>query len=138
VGFVVGQVFSEYFGFPCQSLFHEFLPQSPSPIIRGWYNRPVVAAVPKVPLHRFKKKRITVLARTRSSILQWAQVCCGNEELCPLNLIVHSTSVDGTCARKKEENVYDTILSSLRQKQLLENAEIPVYPGNMIGQHQVK
>jgi hypothetical protein len=26
-------------------------PQSPSPIIRGWYNRPVVAAVPKVPTH---------------------------------------------------------------------------------------
>jgi hypothetical protein len=25
--------------------------QSPSPIIRGWYNRPVVAAVPKVPHH---------------------------------------------------------------------------------------
>jgi hypothetical protein len=56
VGFVVdnvalGQVFSEYFGFPCQSLFHQFLfsPQSPLHIIRGWYNRPVVAAVPKVP-----------------------------------------------------------------------------------------
>jgi hypothetical protein len=32
----LGQVFSEYFGFPCQS---------PSPIIWGWYNRPEVAAV---------------------------------------------------------------------------------------------
>jgi hypothetical protein len=47
VGFVVdkvalGKVFSEYFGFPCQSLFH----QSPSSIIWGWYNRPVVASVP--------------------------------------------------------------------------------------------
>jgi hypothetical protein len=31
-------------------------PQSPSPIIRGWYNRPVVAAVPKVPPHKLKKK----------------------------------------------------------------------------------
>jgi hypothetical protein len=31
-------------------------PQSPSPIIRGWYNKPVVAAVPKVPHHEFKKK----------------------------------------------------------------------------------
>jgi hypothetical protein len=32
-------------------------PQSPSPIIRGWYNRPVVAAVPKVPPHKLKKKK---------------------------------------------------------------------------------
>jgi hypothetical protein len=52
VGFVVdkvtlGQIFSEYFGFPCQSSFHQFFPQSPSPIIRGLYNRPVVAAIPK-------------------------------------------------------------------------------------------
>jgi hypothetical protein len=42
VGFVVdivalGQVFSEYFGFPCQSS---------SSIIRGWYIRPTVADVP--------------------------------------------------------------------------------------------
>jgi hypothetical protein len=53
VGLVVdkvalGQVFSEYFGFPCQSLFHQFL-------IQGWYNRPLVAAVPKVPPHKLKK-----------------------------------------------------------------------------------
>jgi hypothetical protein len=26
------------------------------PIIRGWYNRPVVAAVPKVPQHKLRKK----------------------------------------------------------------------------------
>jgi hypothetical protein len=57
VGFVVdkvalGQVFSEYFGFPCLPIF--IPPQSPSPIIWGWYNRPVVAAVPKVPPHRIK------------------------------------------------------------------------------------
>jgi hypothetical protein len=46
VGFLVdkaalGQVFSEYFGFPCQA-FH-----------RDWYNRPVVASVivDLVPLH---------------------------------------------------------------------------------------
>jgi hypothetical protein len=32
-------------------------PQSPSPIIRGWYNRSVVAAVPKVPPHKLKKKK---------------------------------------------------------------------------------
>jgi hypothetical protein len=52
----LGQVFSEYFGFPCQSSFHQISPQSPSPIIWGWYNRPVVAAVPKVPPHKLKKK----------------------------------------------------------------------------------
>jgi hypothetical protein len=34
----LGEVFSGYFGFPCQ--------QSPSSNIWGWYNRPVVAAVP--------------------------------------------------------------------------------------------
>jgi hypothetical protein len=33
-------------------------PQSPSPIIRGWYNRPVVAAVPKVPQHKLKKEQV--------------------------------------------------------------------------------
>jgi hypothetical protein len=58
VGFVVdkvalGQVFSEYFSFP---FIPPITPQSPSPIIRGWYNRPVVAAVPKVPPHKLKKK----------------------------------------------------------------------------------
>jgi hypothetical protein len=31
-------------------------PQSPSPIIWGWYNRPVVAAVPKVSQRKLKKK----------------------------------------------------------------------------------
>jgi hypothetical protein len=62
VGFVVdkvalGQVFSDYFGFPCQPIF--IPPISPqSPIIRGWYNRPVVAAAPKVPPHKFTKKNI--------------------------------------------------------------------------------
>jgi hypothetical protein len=45
MGFVVdivalGQVFSQYFIPPIS-------PQSPSPIIWGWYNRPVVAAVPR-------------------------------------------------------------------------------------------
>jgi hypothetical protein len=55
VGFVVdkvalGQVFSEYFGFPCKSSFHQFLTITIT-ITRGWYNRPVVAAVPKVLPH---------------------------------------------------------------------------------------
>jgi hypothetical protein len=46
VGFVVdkvalGQIFSEYFGFPCTILIPPISPQSTSPVIRGWYNRPV-------------------------------------------------------------------------------------------------
>jgi hypothetical protein len=41
----LGQVFSEYFGFPCQSLFHQLLQKSSSPITWGLYNRPEVAAV---------------------------------------------------------------------------------------------
>jgi hypothetical protein len=49
----LGQVFSEYFGFPCQSSFHQFSTTT----LRGWYNRPVVAAVPKVPLHKKKKNQ---------------------------------------------------------------------------------
>jgi hypothetical protein len=60
VGFVVdkvavGQVFSEYFGFFCQIFIPPISTQSPSPIIQGGYNRPVVAAVPKVPPHKLKK-----------------------------------------------------------------------------------
>jgi hypothetical protein len=46
VGFVVDevaleQVLSEYFGFPLPIFISPISPQSPSPIIRGWYNRPV-------------------------------------------------------------------------------------------------
>jgi hypothetical protein len=65
VGFVVdkvalGQVFCDYFGFPCQFSFHGIAPQSPSSIIWDWYNRPVVAAVPSglslTPLRIINKK----------------------------------------------------------------------------------
>jgi hypothetical protein len=42
----LGQVFSEYFGFPLPIFIPPISPQSPSSIIWGWYNRPVVAAVP--------------------------------------------------------------------------------------------
>jgi hypothetical protein len=50
VGFVVdkmalGQVFSKYFGFPCQSSFHQLLHNHPHHHL-GLYNRPEVAAVP--------------------------------------------------------------------------------------------
>jgi hypothetical protein len=61
VGFVVdkvalGQFFSDYFGFPMPIFIPPISSQSPSPIIRGWCNRPVVAAVFKVPPHKLKKK----------------------------------------------------------------------------------
>jgi hypothetical protein len=49
VGFVVdkvalGQVFSEYFGFPCHYLFHQLLLNHHPHIIWGWYNN--LAEVP--------------------------------------------------------------------------------------------
>jgi hypothetical protein len=43
----LGQVFSEYFGFPCQSSFHQLLQKSSSSIIWGLYKWPDVAAVPR-------------------------------------------------------------------------------------------
>jgi hypothetical protein len=46
--------------FPLPIFIPSISPQSPSPIIRGWYNRPVVAAVPKGPPHKLKKKRHAV------------------------------------------------------------------------------
>jgi hypothetical protein len=63
MGFVVdkvalGQVFSEYFGFPCLPIFiPPVSPQSPLPLVWGWYNRPAVAAEPKVPPHKLKNIR---------------------------------------------------------------------------------
>jgi hypothetical protein len=53
VGFVVGKValgqvgFLRVLRFPMPIFIPPISPQSPSPIIRGWYNRPVVAAVLK-------------------------------------------------------------------------------------------
>jgi hypothetical protein len=46
-----------WWNFGCLSNSELFSPQSPSPIIRGWYNRPAVTAVPKVPPHKLKKSR---------------------------------------------------------------------------------
>jgi hypothetical protein len=50
--------------FPLSIFIPPISPQSPSPIIRGWYNRPVVAAVPKVPPQKLKKKK--KIERTKS------------------------------------------------------------------------
>jgi hypothetical protein len=44
-----GAGFHQVLRFPLPIFIPPISPQSPSPIIRGWYNRPVVAAVPKVP-----------------------------------------------------------------------------------------
>jgi hypothetical protein len=51
----LGQVFSENFGFPCQSTFH-LLSTIIFTITRGWHNRPGVAAVP----NQKKKKNADV------------------------------------------------------------------------------
>jgi hypothetical protein len=66
VGFVVdkvvlGQVFSEYFGFPVPIFIPPIAPQSPSSIISGWYNRPVVAAVKWTQSHPTKNKKIMLI-----------------------------------------------------------------------------
>jgi hypothetical protein len=51
------EVFSEYFGFPCQSSFYQFLHNHHHLSSgAGTINRPVVAAVPKAPPHKLKKK----------------------------------------------------------------------------------
>jgi hypothetical protein len=62
VGFCDGQKwrwgrFSPSTWFPLPIFIPPISPQSPSLIIRGWYNRPVVAAVPKVQPHKCKKKK---------------------------------------------------------------------------------
>jgi hypothetical protein len=53
----LGQVFSENFGFPCQSTFH-LLSTIIFTITRGWHNGPGVAAVPIVSQTKLKKKII--------------------------------------------------------------------------------
>jgi hypothetical protein len=65
VGFAVdkvalGQVFSEYFGFLMPIFIPPISPQSPSPIIRYWYNTPLVTAVPKVPTNKKMKSDILI------------------------------------------------------------------------------
>jgi hypothetical protein len=59
VGFVVdkvalGQGFSEYFGFPLPIFIPPISPQSPSPIIRRWYNRPVSGRSTQSPTAQIK------------------------------------------------------------------------------------
>jgi hypothetical protein len=58
---------------PANLQFHQFSPQSPSPIIRGWYNRPVVAAVPKFPPHKLEEKfgQLSTMDHWRSRCKGW-------------------------------------------------------------------
>jgi hypothetical protein len=51
-----GAGFLRVLRFPLTIFIPSISPQSPSNIIRGWYNRPVVAAVPEDPSHKLKKK----------------------------------------------------------------------------------
>jgi hypothetical protein len=53
--------------FPLPIFIPQISPQSPSSNIRGWYNRPVVAAVPKVPPHKLKKKTLRSLFSLKTS-----------------------------------------------------------------------
>jgi hypothetical protein len=53
----LGQVFSDYFGFPCQSSFHQFLHNHHHLSSgRGWYNRPVSGRRTQSPTPQIKKK----------------------------------------------------------------------------------
>jgi hypothetical protein len=54
-----GAGFLRVLRFPPPIFIPPILPQSPSRIIRGWYNRPVVAAVPKVPPRKLRKKKLS-------------------------------------------------------------------------------
>jgi hypothetical protein len=64
LGFVVnkvalGRFFSEYFDLtPLPIFIPPISPQSQSPIIRGWYNRPVSGRSTKSPIAQIKKKNI--------------------------------------------------------------------------------
>jgi hypothetical protein len=61
-----GAGFLQVLQFPLPIFIPPIFPQSPSSIIRGWYNRPVVAAVPKVPPHKLKKNdEFSVNKKTR-------------------------------------------------------------------------
>jgi hypothetical protein len=53
---VAGAGFLRVLRFPLPIFIPPVSPQSPSPIIRGWCHRPVVAAAPKVPSRELKKK----------------------------------------------------------------------------------
>jgi hypothetical protein len=54
----LGQVFSENFGFPCQSTFHLRFSTIIFTITRGWHNRTGVAAVPIASQTELKKKKV--------------------------------------------------------------------------------
>jgi hypothetical protein len=62
VGFVLdkvalGKVFSEYFGLPLPVFIPQISLQSPSPIIRGWYNRPVSGRNTQSPTAQIRRKK---------------------------------------------------------------------------------
>jgi hypothetical protein len=64
-----GAGFLRVLRFPLPIFIPPISPQSRSPIIRGWYNRPVVAAVSKVPPHKLKKKPV----HTPVTVTQWSK-----------------------------------------------------------------
>jgi hypothetical protein len=51
-------------------------------MIQGWYDRPVVAAVPKVPPHRFKKK--IFFREIGQDIVDWIDLAQGRDQCMPL------------------------------------------------------
>jgi hypothetical protein len=92
------------FGFPCQSI-PPISSQSPSPIIRGWYNRQVAAAVPKVPPHKLKKNIRILLPCLLKSLTSLS-----------LSLIFRPTVSRPVCLGiKHPSGAYDQIFITVRQ-----------------------
>jgi hypothetical protein len=107
VGFVVekvalGQVFSEYFGFPCQFSFHRLLHihHHSSPIIRGGYNRPISGRRAKWtqshPTPRKKKNCVTQQDRGHAESLEKLSSV-------PLNSSSLDHCVSSTLSRRENE-----------------------------------
>jgi hypothetical protein len=57
----LGQVFSEYFAFPCKFSFHRLLHNHHHHLVWGWYNRPnsgrSTSELSLTPPHETKKKK---------------------------------------------------------------------------------
>jgi hypothetical protein len=86
VGFVVdraalGQVFSKYFGFPCQSSFHQILHHHNHPGLAQWPQCRVDPIELHPPLYQLKKRRALVfrtdtLANEGTRVVMWSTACC--------------------------------------------------------------
>jgi hypothetical protein len=69
-----------YFGFPCQSLFHQFLHNHHHlSIIRGWYNRPVSGRSTQSPTAQINKTKQTDRLTAGRNITLTLNVSAGSQ-----------------------------------------------------------